>query len=168
MELEFIARGERHKVFLEKKGSRYVFRLGDKAFEADIQTVSGNAVLFLVDGRLHLIHIARDKDKLHVSLNGDVFVLHKPGAGENRFERGEDRGREETPMVTAPMPGKVIKVCVAEQETVRKNQTLAIVEAMKMENEIKSPLEGRVKKIFVGAGDLVDSEKPLLELEPKT
>ncbi|HCS49215.1 MAG TPA: hypothetical protein DIW61_13560 [Candidatus Aminicenantes bacterium] len=65
------------------------------------------------------------------------------------------------------MPGKVVKVNVAEGEAVRKNQTLAIVEAMKMENEIKSPLEGFVKKIYVSAGDLVDSEKPLLELEPK-
>jgi biotin carboxyl carrier protein len=50
---------------------------------------------------------------------------------------------------------------------VRKNQTLVIVEAMKMENEIKSGIEGIVKKIHVLAGDLVDSEKPLIELEPK-
>jgi biotin carboxyl carrier protein len=168
MEFEFIARGERHKISLENKESRYVFRLGDRMFEAEIQAISANAILLIVDGRSHLIHIARDKDKLHASLDGEVFVLHKPGAGERRFERGEDRGREGTPMVTAPMPGKVIKVCVAEQEEVRKNQTLAIVEAMKMENEIKSPLEGRIKKVFVTAGDLVDSEKPLLELEPKT
>jgi biotin carboxyl carrier protein len=167
MELEFIARGERRRISLEKKESRYVFRLGDRSFEADIQPVSGNAILLIVDGHSHLVHIARDKDKFYVSLDGDVFVLNKPGAGEKRFEKGEDRSREETPVVTAPMPGKVIKVCVAEQETVRKNQTLAIVEAMKMENEIKSPLEGRVKKIFVSAGELVDSEKPLLELEPK-
>ena len=65
------------------------------------------------------------------------------------------------------MPGKVIKVSVSENETVRKNQTLAIVEAMKMENEIKSSIEGYVKKIFVSAGDLVDSEKPLIELSLK-
>ncbi|TET66957.1 MAG: hypothetical protein E3J56_13605 [Candidatus Aminicenantes bacterium] len=65
------------------------------------------------------------------------------------------------------MPGKVIKINVSEKEEVRKNQTLAIVEAMKMENEIKSSIEGYVKKIFVSEGDLVDSEKPLIELEPK-
>jgi pyruvate carboxylase subunit B len=41
---------------------------------------------------------------------------------------------------------------------------LAIVEAMKMENEIKSSLDGRVKKILVSVGDLVDSENPLIEL----
>jgi biotin carboxyl carrier protein len=50
---------------------------------------------------------------------------------------------------------------------VRKNQTLVIVEAMKMENEIKSAIEGTVKKIHVAAGDLVDSEKSLIEIEPK-
>ncbi len=61
----------------------------------------------------------------------------------------------------------MIKVSVSENEAVRKNQTLAIVEAMKMENEIKSAIEGYVKKIFVSAGDLVDSEKPLIELSLK-
>ena len=63
------------------------------------------------------------------------------------------------------MPGKVIKINVSENEKVRKNQTLAIVEAMKMENEIKSSIDGTVKKIFAADGDLVDSENPLIELE---
>jgi len=67
-------------------------------------------------------------------------------------------------MVKAPMPGKVIKINVAEEQPVRKNQTLAIVEAMKMENEIKSSIDGYVKKVYVSEGDIVDSEKPLLEL----
>ena len=69
--------------------------------------------------------------------------------------------------VKAPMPGKVIKLNVAEGEEVRKNQTLVIVEAMKMENEIKSAIDGNVKKIHVAAGELVDSEKSLIEIEPK-
>jgi biotin carboxyl carrier protein len=68
-------------------------------------------------------------------------------------------------LVKAPMPGKVIKINVKEKEKVRKNQTLAIVEAMKMENEIKSSIDGFIKKIHVSPGDLVDSEKPLIELE---
>ena len=63
---------------------------------------------------------------------------------------------------------KVVKINVTENEDVRKNQTLAIVEAMKMENEIKSPLDGVVKKVYASSGDLVDSEKPLVEIEPKT
>jgi biotin carboxyl carrier protein len=65
------------------------------------------------------------------------------------------------------MPGKVTKVAVAEGEEVRKNQTLVIVEAMKMENEIKTSIDGVVAKIHVAAGDLVDAERPLVEIEPK-
>jgi biotin carboxyl carrier protein len=65
------------------------------------------------------------------------------------------------------MPGKVIKINVSENEEVRKNQTLAIVEAMKMENEIKSSIDGRVKKVLVSVGELVDSENTLIELAPK-
>jgi biotin carboxyl carrier protein len=66
------------------------------------------------------------------------------------------------------MPGKVTKIAVAEGEEVRKNQTLVIVEAMKMENEIKSAIDGVVKKIHVAVGDLVDSERPLIEVEKKS
>lgn len=54
---------------------------------------------------------------------------------------------------------------MAEGDKVRKNQTLAVVEAMKMENELKSPGDGTVKKIHASAGDMVDTSKPLLEIE---
>jgi biotin carboxyl carrier protein len=65
------------------------------------------------------------------------------------------------------MPGKVIKVNVSEGQEVRKNQSLLIVEAMKMENDIKAGAEGVVRKIHVQPGELVDSVKTLIELEPK-
>jgi len=66
------------------------------------------------------------------------------------------------------MPGKVTKLAVSEGENVRRNQTLVIVEAMKMENEIKTSIDGVVAKVHVAAGDLVDAEKILIEIEPKT
>jgi len=65
------------------------------------------------------------------------------------------------------MPGKVIKLCVREGDEVRRNQTLVVVEAMKMENEIQSPSDGTVRTICASVGELVDSEKPLVEIEAK-
>ena len=165
MEFEFLINKVRHKISLEKKESLYLLHHQDQSFEADFQVISPNVFSLLVEGRSHLVYIARDKDKKHISLGGEMFIVQKPGEEIKRFDRADDRIQKEKPVVTAPMPGKVIKICVAENEAVRKNQTLAIVEAMKMENELKSPIEGVVKKIFVAAGDLVDSEKPLLELE---
>jgi biotin carboxyl carrier protein len=135
--------------------------------EAEVRVISSNAFSLLVGGRSRLAIVVRNKDTKYIWLNGRTYVVQIGKEDRRLTERGDDRALKGKSVVTAPMPGKVVKVNVAEGEAVRKNQTLAIVEAMKMENEIKSPLEGFVKKICVSAGDLVDSERPLLEIEAK-
>ncbi|MCJ7577768.1 MAG: biotin/lipoyl-binding protein, partial [candidate division Zixibacteria bacterium] len=66
-----------------------------------------------------------------------------------------------------PMPGKIVKILVREGDKVRKGQGLVIVEAMKMENEIRSPGAGIVKKINFKEGNLVDTADLIIELEPE-
>jgi pyruvate carboxylase subunit B len=63
------------------------------------------------------------------------------------------------------MPGKVIAVLVAEGDSVEKGQGLAIVEAMKMENEVHSPIAGVVKEIRVKPGDTVEGGAVLVIVE---
>jgi biotin carboxyl carrier protein len=167
MDFEFTVNGAPETISLDRKEGRIFIRHGEKTVEAEVRVISSNVLSILTEGRSYLVIIARDKDKRYVWLNGRIYVLQSGKEEQNRAERIDDRAQKGKSVVTAPMPGKVVKIHVAEKEAVRKNQTLAIVEAMKMENEIKSPLEGFVKKIYVSAGDLVDSEKPLLELEPK-
>ena len=77
----------------------------------------------------------------------------------------ELKGAEESAAVCPPMPGMVVKINVSEGDTVRRNQSLAIVEAMKMENELRSPIDGRVRRVHASAGDLVDTGNPIIELE---
>ncbi|OGD27448.1 MAG: hypothetical protein A2028_00255 [Candidatus Aminicenantes bacterium RBG_19FT_COMBO_59_29] len=167
MDFEFTVDGVLQTIALDRKDDRISVRHGDKALEAEVRVISANAISLLVGGRSYLVLVARDKDKRYVWLDGRTYLIQTRKEDQRLAERGDDRTQKGKSVVTAPMPGKVVKVNVVEKEAVRKNQTLAIVEAMKMENEIKSPLEGFVKKIYVSAGDLVDSEKPLLELEPK-
>ena len=66
--------------------------------------------------------------------------------------------------VTAPMPGKILRILVKEGEQVKTGQGLLVLEAMKMENEIPAPKDGVVKKILVKEGDTVDTGQPLIEL----
>ncbi|WP_297466303.1 biotin/lipoyl-containing protein, partial [Thermococcus sp.] len=66
--------------------------------------------------------------------------------------------------VTAPMPGKILKVLVSEGQEVKTGQGLVVLEAMKMENEIPAPKDGIVKKIYVKEGDTVNTGDPLVEL----
>jgi biotin carboxyl carrier protein len=167
MEFEFLVNNELHKIILEKKENIFIFSDGKNSFEADVHAISPHSILLLIGGQSHLVFIASDKDKKYIYLDGHQFVLLEPQEEVKSFQKAEDKTHEGKLLITAPMPGRVIKVNVTEAEEVRKNQTLAIVEAMKMENEIKSSIEGYVKKIFVKAGELVDSEKPLIELETK-
>ncbi len=84
--------------------------------------------------------------------------------GARARERGPATGHPG--LVTAPMPGRVVKVLVAEGERVEAGAGLVVVEAMKMENEIAAPRAGAVARILVRAGDKVEREAPLLELGP--
>ncbi|UCC40511.1 MAG: hypothetical protein JSV96_03430 [Candidatus Aminicenantes bacterium] len=168
MEFEFLIDNKQHKIALDKKGDIFIVQDGERTIEADIHLISPNVVSILIEGRSYQVYFARDKEKQYLSLEGQQFIVQEPSESIEGHEGRETKPKDEEKLViSAPMPGKVIKINVTEKEEVRKNQTLAIVEAMKMENELKSSIDGSVKKIFVSTGELVDSEKPLIELELK-
>lgn len=75
----------------------------------------------------------------------------------------EDSGMSKE--VTAPMPGKVIEILVQEGEEVLEYQDVLVLEAMKMENAIPSPVAGKVKSIKVKKDDTVAAKQILMELE---
>lgn len=166
MDYEFLVDGSIQLISVDKKNGRVTIRRGETVLEADVEKVADGTISFLIGGRSYLARVGRAETRVLVSLGGETVVIQRPGHEPARSGRDEEPGQKGKTIVRAPMPGKVIKLAVAEGEAVRKNQTLAIVEAMKMENEIKSPSTARVRKIFVAAGDLVDSDRPLIELEP--
>jgi glutaconyl-CoA/methylmalonyl-CoA decarboxylase subunit gamma len=67
-------------------------------------------------------------------------------------------------MVTSPMPGRVLKLLVAEGDEVTAGASLVVVEAMKMENELSAARDGKVLKVFVTAGQKVESGARLVEI----
>lgn len=67
--------------------------------------------------------------------------------------------------VRAPMPGLVVAVEVAEGDEVSAGQGVVILEAMKMQNELRSPVAGTVKRVFVTGGTAVDKDQPLVRVE---
>jgi biotin carboxyl carrier protein len=64
--------------------------------------------------------------------------------------------------LSSPMPGKVVKILVAEGDKVEEGQTLLILEAMKMQNEYKAPTAGTITKVFVQEGTAVETAAPML------
>ncbi len=165
MDFEFLIDGSPRRISLENRDGAVYFREGEVAVEAEVRRISSAELLFTFGGRTSRIHLARDGERAFVSVAGREFVITEPLPGTRGPLEGDEAGVQGSFLVKSPMPGRVIKLSVGEGQPVRKNQALAIVEAMKMENEIQSPAEGIVKKIHVSVGEFVDSEKPLMEIE---
>ena len=167
MEFKFLANGMRRTIALEKKGGVFIVRAGAAVFEADICRISDEELQIHVGGRSLPVYVVHDGQHRIIAAEGRVFTISEPSREGERFLRPDEKSQDAISYIKAPMPGKVIKINVSEGEEVRTNQSLVILEAMKMENEINSAAAGIVKKIHVLAGDLVDAEKTLIEIEPK-
>ena len=110
--------------------------------------------------------VARDKDRLLVWISGRTFELHVASgesAGGDESGGGVDEAR-------APMPGTLIKLMVKTGDPVEQGQVLAILEAMKMEHQIRAPRSGVVAAVAGAVGTIIDAGALVvsLEAEPTT
>ena len=111
-----------------------------------------------------LISSNKDSNNYYVSINNKIFNIEISDA-KNKYSKiiglklSDDNKKLD---VTSPMPGLVIDVLVNVNETVEKNQSLIILEAMKMENVIKSPVQAKIKSIMVKKGDNVNKNEVLI------
>lgn len=167
MEFEFLVDGATRVIGVEDRGGAFVFRDGETVLEAVIRRVSSNELLFSFGCRTARIYLAKDGGRTFISVAGSEFIVVEAPPGRPAAPEGYGKAPGGRLKITAPMPGKVINLSVREGDEVRKNQTLLIVEAMKMENEIPSPVDGLITKIHAAVGDRVDAEEPLIEIESK-
>lgn len=100
----------------------------------------------------------------HITLNGKVYEvqIEEVAVGTTPKQTAEPAGNGEK--VTAPMPGTILNVLVKEGQVVKKGDVVAVLEAMKMENEIVAPVDGQVASISVDKGQNVNLGDSLLEI----
>ena len=115
----------------------------------------------LVDGRSYAVTILGSGE---VSVNGHVFHVDVFDPRELRGRRSAADNTGPQP-ITAPMPGRVIRVLVEPGQDVAANDGLIVVEAMKMQNEMKAPRAGRIAAIKTVAGTTVSAGDVLLVIE---
>ena len=133
--------------------------LPEKEVKIHAAELNGNNLRLDASGKRYNATVVDDGTSLHIFVNGNYQVLEK-------IERGLDGESEEAGgSLTAPMPGTVIEVKVAEGDSVEAGQPLIILEAMKMEHTINAPTAGTVAEVMYAAGDLVDDGAELLKLD---
>ena len=136
---------ERDVDFLNLGGSLYSLITENKSFEAVIDDDEGR-IDVMMRGRLFEAQVLDERAMLLMQRRGGIV----DSSGE----------------VHAPMPGLIVDVTVEEGEAVAKGQTVVILESMKMQNELKSPIDGSARAIHAVAGQAVDKNDLLVEIKP--
>ncbi len=145
----------------------YHFRTEETDFIVTPLTIDPQHVAFILNNRHYHLRISeKGGNEAMVSLDGHLFHLRRNDLlPEAAVASGFDRHGSDSLTVITPMPGKVIRIMVAQGDMVNKGDGLLIIEAMKMENLIVSPRDGRIKEIRVVAGDRVESNQGVVEFE---
>ncbi|RXQ96174.1 biotin/lipoyl-binding protein [Ancylomarina salipaludis] len=136
---------------------KFKFTIRGQEFDVDIKEIEGTNAQIEVNGTVYDVEIeAKEK----VSKTPQLIrkpVINKPGEGQIKKSTGGIS-------VKAPLPGTIIKVNVAVGDSINAGDTLLIMEAMKMENNVLAEKAGTVKSIKVNVGDSVLQDDVLIEL----
>jgi biotin carboxyl carrier protein len=137
----------------------YRVSVGDRVLEIDALQLQQSAVSLLVGTRSYRCDVEPAKDgKVNVLVGETVYPLEILDERKLRLRRAAGKFTLEGPQrIDAPMPGKVTRVLVKLGDEVQEGQGLVVVEAMKMENELKSPKAGKVSELHAVEGAAVES-----------
>ena len=163
MNLSFWLGEKECEIRLEQKTThRLEARIGDHVYDVEEEWLGREKLLLKVEGKVFNIVITTHATGYQVFVNGRSFRLErKLSAGRLKEEKSRLKKRD----VKLIMPGRVIQVLVTEGERVAEGQPVLIVEAMKMQNEIKSPQSGRITRLHFSAGDYVEAGSILFSVE---
>src|SRR5712664_186876 len=165
MVYEVIMDGKPHRLELEREERLWKCRLDGKEIVVDAVLVRPDVLSLLVDGRSYEIKREQTGADLHLWVSNKCFgvELRDPRSLRARCDtRGNDSGPRK---LVCPMPGKIVRVLVTEKSEVEAGQGIVVVEAMKMQNEIKSPKKGVVQKILAAQGAAVNAGDVLAIVE---
>ena len=156
-----------YHVELTRNGSRWSGKIDGKPFEVDAVPTARD-ILSIIEGEGDSYEVKRER-----ALNGELHML----VGSSRYScevndprslrtRRAAAGTAEGPQkIAAPMPGKVVRIIVPQGGPVEAGKGVIVVEAMKMQNELKAPKSGKVQKVLVKEGATVNAGDTLAIIE---
>jgi biotin carboxyl carrier protein len=165
--MKYIVTLEGQEYMVEVLDEKHV-SLDGQVYAIDFQSVQDQPVYsLLMEGISYEAYVSEDDGNWEVMLRGDLYTARVEDEREKRLKAAAGAGVASTEEfhLKAPMPGLIVNVPVEEGQEIAKGDVLVILESMKMQNELRSPKDGRVVRIRVGAGDSVEQKETLLSVE---
>jgi biotin carboxyl carrier protein len=157
--------GKHYRLDLSCKDGNWLCHLDGREIEVDPVLLRQNVLSLIIGGVSYEVKRELTASDTHLWIGGARYQteLHDPRSLRSyRAESGAAAGKKK---IIAPMPGKVVRVLVKEKMEVQAGQGVVVVEAMKMQNELKSPKQGIVQKVMVAEGASVKAGDVLLIVE---
>ena len=125
----------------------------------DVLEVNGEGITVVADGVQHKFQIGRHADEYYMRSDlGQRTVKRMP-----RYPRKAGSGQHQT--ANAPMPGQVLRILAAQGQRIKTGDTLIVLEAMKMEQNINATMDGVVAAVLVKPGEIVAPGQMLVEIQ---
>jgi biotin carboxyl carrier protein len=160
MKREIRIEGKSRQVEANRRGDRWEFRIDGKPVEADVAEIAPGAYSILLGGKSFVVRVEPHKAGLEIEVGSRRIAAQviDPRRRRAGIAQMELEGRQQ---IFAPMPGKVACVLVGQGKAVEADQAILVLEAMKMQNEVRSPKAGTIERLLVkeaqavNAGDLL-------------
>ena len=152
---------------ISHKNNTYRIQLDDKTYDFDIITTGNGSYSIIYENRSWDMEVVKSGEfnTFTVYKFGESFKVEIEDA-LSKYKKNKNEGLQGNENnISAPMPGKIVKVLTKEGQPVKVGDTVLIISAMKMESEFKSAIDGVIKKIHIKEDDIVNGNQLLVEIE---
>jgi biotin carboxyl carrier protein len=166
-ETEFIALSLKNNKFKIRNIFTDDLKINHKKTDIQIFDDDNGFTYILYKNKKYLAEIVeKNQNKYTVLINGVsyTYTIESPISYKRKKYLDKQKTKNKVEVVQAPMPGKVIDVLVEPGAEVKTGEALLILEAMKMQNEITSPVDGKVVKVYVRQNDVVNKDDLFIEI----
>jgi len=146
----------------QQKDDCFRVSMDGNTYDASLRFLSSEEFIIKLDGKVYDVIVHSNSRDYQVCINGKCLFVKKKDALQLLEKTGTGPKKQD---IKTSMPGRVIEVLAREGEKIKKNQAVVILEAMKMQNEIKSPQDGTILRIGPKPGDPVEAGALLFTVE---
>jgi biotin carboxyl carrier protein len=166
MTYDVVVDGKTHRLELTRGEKTWLCKVDDHEIEVDAALTARDVLSVLVGDKAYEVKRERSlQGDLHMVIGSARYAVDVQDPRSLRTRRAAAGSEAGPQKVTAPMPGKIVRIMVAVGDEVKAGQGIIVMEAMKMQNEMKSPKDGRVQKLLTSEGSTVNPGDTLAVIE---
>jgi len=154
-----------YRVELQRVGQGWHCKLDGRELPLDVTSAQNGVLSLLLNGKSYEIKQETTGAETNIVVGHERFNVALRDPRSFRSRRGSGASELGVKKITAPMPGKIVRLLAREGSAVQAGQSLIVIEAMKMQNELKAPKTGMLKRISVAEGAAVEAGQSLAEVE---